>query len=369
MTAPAVGAMSGGKARARVGVLTFHRCINYGSYWQARCLVEGLARLGLDAVLLDHQSARVKRREWVNAFRPTLPTPSLAEDRPLYRRKLRLFLEAFDSTLPLTPPFPLEDPGAAGAFDAVVVGSDEVWNFRHPWYSGKPIFFGEGLKTERRIAYAASFGNHDAASGVGDEWVERLQRFSALSVRDENSRGLIAGALGRDPPVVLDPCLQFADVAARPTAPQTGEIVIYGHSFPDWLIAAVRAFAHQVQAPLVSFGYRNDWADVQRIDEGPEAFARTMGGAGAVVTNFFHGCVFATINGRPFVSALSDYRTNKVSDLLNRLGLASRLMRPDSSAADYAQALSRGPDTETERRLRELRAASGEFLNTALAGL
>ncbi len=26
----------------RVGVLTFHRCINYGSYWQARCLVEGL---------------------------------------------------------------------------------------------------------------------------------------------------------------------------------------------------------------------------------------------------------------------------------------------------------------------------------------
>ena len=25
---------------ARIGVLTFHRCINYGSYWQARCLVE-----------------------------------------------------------------------------------------------------------------------------------------------------------------------------------------------------------------------------------------------------------------------------------------------------------------------------------------
>jgi hypothetical protein len=28
----------------RVGVLTFHRCINYGSYWQARCLVEGLRK-------------------------------------------------------------------------------------------------------------------------------------------------------------------------------------------------------------------------------------------------------------------------------------------------------------------------------------
>ena len=30
----------------RVGVLTFHRCINYGSYWQARCLVEAIAARG-----------------------------------------------------------------------------------------------------------------------------------------------------------------------------------------------------------------------------------------------------------------------------------------------------------------------------------
>ena len=47
----------------RIGVLTFHRCINYGSYWQARCLTEGLRRRGHDAGLLDHRSARVNRAE------------------------------------------------------------------------------------------------------------------------------------------------------------------------------------------------------------------------------------------------------------------------------------------------------------------
>src|SRR5690606_27642994 len=41
----------------KIGILTFHRCINYGSYWQARCLIEGLRRMGADAVLLDHDSA------------------------------------------------------------------------------------------------------------------------------------------------------------------------------------------------------------------------------------------------------------------------------------------------------------------------
>jgi hypothetical protein len=52
-------------ARAqRIGVLTFHRCINYGSYWQARCLVEGLRERGHDAVLLDHNSACTNVAEW-----------------------------------------------------------------------------------------------------------------------------------------------------------------------------------------------------------------------------------------------------------------------------------------------------------------
>src|SRR5437867_7124074 len=48
----------------KVGVLTFHHCINYGSYWQARCLVEGLRARGHDAVILDHRSRRADAAEW-----------------------------------------------------------------------------------------------------------------------------------------------------------------------------------------------------------------------------------------------------------------------------------------------------------------
>ena len=42
----------------KIGVLTFHRCINYGSYWQARCLVEGLRDRGFEAELLNHPRVR-----------------------------------------------------------------------------------------------------------------------------------------------------------------------------------------------------------------------------------------------------------------------------------------------------------------------
>src|SRR6266496_1522248 len=59
--------------RKKVGVLTFHKCINYGSYWQARCLVEWLLARGHDAELLDHDCACVRRAEAKCALQPKLP--------------------------------------------------------------------------------------------------------------------------------------------------------------------------------------------------------------------------------------------------------------------------------------------------------
>ena len=119
-----------------VGVLTFHRCINCGSYWQARCLVEGLRTWAKNPVLLDHDSAALNRAEWRCALQPLLPVRSPRSAVPLYATKVRRFLRAV-SGLPSTRRFSLESPPAFDELDLVVVGSDEVWNPRHPWY-GRP---------------------------------------------------------------------------------------------------------------------------------------------------------------------------------------------------------------------------------------
>src|SRR4051812_475514 len=103
----------------RVGVLTFHRCINYGSYWQARCLVEGLSTMGYDAVLLDHVSPRVNWREWRCALQPQLPVRSRREDVVQHSSKARRFFEAFER-LPLSKAFPPEDSAGAERFDVIV---------------------------------------------------------------------------------------------------------------------------------------------------------------------------------------------------------------------------------------------------------
>ncbi len=356
--------MASGK---KVGVLTFHKCINYGSYWQARCLVEGLRARGHDAELLDHDCGTVRSAEARCALQPKLPERTPRHELRDYVVKTRKFAQAI-AALPQSKSFPVRQPEAAGEYDAIVVGSDEVWNFRHPWYGGTPIFFGDGLKADRLVSYAASFGNHGAWDGISSEWAGKLGRFSSISVRDENSRHLVRNSTGREPPIVLDPVLQFAGaVKLEPAASTDRYALVYGHGFPDWLSRMARRWADRTGHRLVSVGYSNPWADEQQVRAGPSEFAALIAGASAVITNFFHGCVFALANGKPWAAAPSEYRSIKIPDLARTLGTSDRLIDEHSGEEQFASLLGTPVQPEVAERIGEYRARSDAFLDAALS--
>jgi hypothetical protein len=271
------------------------------------------------------------------------------------------------AALPRSPRFSLDRPELMSHYGRAVVGSDEVWNLRHPWYGGCPLFFGEGLRAERRIAHAASFGNHDAALGLDRTWAERLRGFEAISVRDENSARLIEKALGFEPERVLDPCLQFP---VRPRGAWRGPvrpfIAVYGHNFSDAFARAVRRWAAARGWPLLSLGYRNDWADRQWLAASPEDFALAMARAAAVATNFFHGCVFALLNGKPFVCETTPYRATKVRDLMALLGGERHLLHGDAPGAERGGLLDEPPEPAIQARIERLRQSSTAWLARAL---
>lgn len=355
----------GTSGSARVGVLTFHRCINYGSYWQARCLVQGLRGMGHTAELIDHDSSAVNRSEWRCALQPLLPEKVPADQSRLYGTKARAFHRAL-RRVPHSPRFPLDEPGSVTGYEAVVVGSDEVWNLRHPWYGGKPLFYGEGLKARRLVAYAASFGNQSAAEGLDRFWAEKLGAFDAISVRDENSREILHGATAQDAALVLDPCLLFPEPARSPASSSRVDVAVYGHSFPDWFATAIRNWADARRLRLVSIGYANRWADEQRIAEGPEQFAEIMSGAGAVVTNFFHGAVFALLNAKPLACVPSPYRYFKLTGLARKLGIEDRLLAGPAGEQAIGRLLREPPGGAVQNRIETLRQQSMNFLSHAL---
>jgi hypothetical protein len=350
----------------RVGVLTFHKCINYGSYWQARCMVEALRVRGHEAELLDHDCRCVRRAEVRCALQPKLPERTPRHELGTYASKTRRFIGAI-AALPLSRRFSLHEPEVMDEYDAIVVGSDEVWNFRHPWYGSKPIFWGDGLKAKRLVSYAASFGNHSAWDGIHPAWARKLGRFSALSVRDQNSWHLVRGGTKREPELVLDPCLLFPEPTRQKARGASPYALVYGYGFPSWLKRIARRWSHSAGVRLVSVGYSNDFAHEQRIDEGPIEFAQLVSGASAVITNFFHGCVFGLLHGKPWLTAPSDYRSIKIPDLAATLGAQQRLVDSGTDDTRFAELMEMPIQPAVEARISELRARSEAYLDAALA--
>jgi hypothetical protein len=350
----------------KVGVLTFHKCINYGSYWQARCMVEALRARGHEAELLDHDCRCIRRAEIRCALQPKLPERTPRHELSIYARKTRRFIEAI-ADLPLSRSFSLHEPEAGDQYDAIIVGSDEVWNFRHPWYGSKPIFWGEGLKARRLVSYAASFGNHSAWDGIHPAWARKLHRFSSISVRDQNSWHLVRGAGQPEPELVLDPCLLFPGPAQTKPRPGTPYALVYGHGFPAWLKRLARRWSYGSGLRLVSIGYSNEFAHEQRISDGPMEFAQLMAGASAVITNFFHGCVFSLLNGKPWASAPSDYRSIKIPDLAATIGASHRIVDSSTDDERFAELMQMPVQPSVEAAMARLRASSEAYLDAALA--
>ena len=352
--------------RKKVGVLTFHRCINHGAYWQARSLVEGLRAMGHDAVILDHRSWRVDMRELTWGLWPVSPDFIPPLDYLRYARKEWAFCRAI-SRLPRSRPFRLEQPAGMEHYDMVLVGSDEVWSPMHAWYGTCPIFYGEGVRTDSLAAYATSFGGHAASEGLDAVRAERLRSFDAISVRDENSRTIVREATGKDVPIVLDPCLQFP-IRAAPLRhpPREPYVAVYGYRFSEPFARSVQAWARTQRLPIISIGYRNGWADQNWLTAGPDDFAHFMAGARAVATNFFHGCVFALRHAVPFVCEMLTDRSIKVQNLVASVGAERHLMTRESSMAAYDERLSQPLDTVIPRRLDELRVASAAYLESVL---
>ncbi len=349
----------------RVGILTFHRCVNYGAYWQVRCLSRGLEALGHEVRILNYTSRGSAWREVRHALTRTRPAPK-HDVLPLVIKALKFFRA--QQGLPLTRLFSLHNPPSFSDFDVIVVGSDEVWNFSHPWLGGFPLFFGTALQPRRLVSYAASFGNYDASTGLPPEWAEKLKRFSHISVRDPNSNTLIEQSLQFTPTMVLDPCLQFLpEPNAGPSRnlPTEPFLLVYGNSLVPEAIAEMKAWARSRHLKIVSVGYRNAWADISLLTAGPDDFVYLFKRCTAVVTSYFHGCVFALRFNRPFVALLSVYRSIKVTGLLSLTGASHRIYSPERPG-QLAKLLETPLEPEVLATIESCRRHSNEFIERCL---
>jgi hypothetical protein len=311
----------------RVGIITFQHAFNYGAFLQAEALHGRLAVLGHSPEIIDYRNPALEamherciRYGW-NPFR---------KRANLDRR--RRFVEAL-RRLNCSPSINSPEAIDWSRYDAVVYGSDEVWNFSTHCHRFDPVYFGGGASAvSRRIAYAPSLGDLDwRTAAVPREIPDLLARFSGISVRDANAVAFVEKMTGRIPPVVVDPVF-LHDWPDLPPIVRPGKpfVLIYGEIRDREAVNACKAWCSHRGWTTISVGYLNPWCDRVILNPGPHEFLAWLRASEAVLTTTFHGTMFSIKFHKPFATLRTPSARNKFDPILNQLGLGERLLNHPS---------------------------------------
>ena len=204
----------------RIGILTFHRALNYGAFLQAYALRRTILEMGHQAEVVDywpdgHAAAYALfpplrwwkiRPLWMNV--KSLAYSCLALF-PAWKRK-RKMRSLWCRYLNL-PPKPLyRKSGELGAlqYDCLCYGSDQIWwKSVIPGYEGfDEVYWGVAVpQGVRKVAYAPSMGGI-SLTGQDRERIGRfLLNFDALAVRETALRDALSPLTVKKIEVVLDP--------------------------------------------------------------------------------------------------------------------------------------------------------------------
>ncbi len=231
-----------------------------------------------------------------------------------------------------------------------VVGSDQVWRKLYVTrYKPFPFFFLDFTTEDvrrRSITYAASFGS-DRWEGTPEETElcgGLLRQFKAVAVREDSGVALCRDVLGVEGAVQMpDPTLlltvpEYEQIIA--TAPvhlnESPYIATYILDPEPAKSAAMKSISEQTGRALQSLWHSPD-APTRR-DRQPLTIPQWLSyihHADYLLTDSFHGCVFAIIFNKPFVCFGNAVRGNTRFETLMRVfHLESRIVGDFGQAAE-----------------------------------
>lgn len=386
----------------KVGILTLPLSINYGGILQAYALQTVLERLGHEPVVINRNILwtvpgwklplihAVRRAGRVLTGKDIDVDKEISHNNAVLSRSryTAMFVSSHIRTVTVERYSDLSER----MFDAIVVGSDQIWRPKYFYADIRDAYLHFARKWQiRRVAYAASFGT--------DEWEYTPEqtaacaalagRFDAVSVREDGAVELCRSRLGVDSVRLLDPTLLLdADdyVCLLPPAARggcagasSGRLFVHfldgspqKHSFAEragseWGLspfslqqpAEAGSGISSATTPGVPAGILGEWTPQPPVEDWIGAFLK----AEAVVTDSFHGCIFSMIFRKPFIVIGNKERgMSRFVSLLSLLGLEDRLV-------ESADGPLPGPDVDfapAYERLRLLRRDSLDFLRMNL---
>ena len=334
---------------SRIGILTYHRSLNYGAVMQAYVLAEKIKERYPDSTveIIDYSSRkmdiyyklitlyrgkdsifRIKDRvEMYMAFARGLKEMPLSSDR-LSCDNADKFREWINSR-----------------YDVIICGSDAVWNYSK---RGLPNpYFLDDIYIPH-LSYAAScngLGIKDF-SEIDDDTKRYLRsafsNFTYLGVRDEQTKALVQSVLPEAPVYMnCDPSLLLGEINEDRTRLDTRLVKKYGldpekpviglmlsnhnGSFSRMLAEKIRERYGDKYQTMALYSC-NKYADIPYVaDLTPMEWSTIFGMFDLTMSKYFHGTIFSLLNRTPVISLAAEKNTggypNKVESVLDSMDL------------------------------------------------
>lgn len=330
----------------KIGILSMQRILNYGSFYQAYALKSVLESLGHDVSFVDYKV------DWTIDTIQHYKTVSFPCLRIIKRRILHPYKYGKEKRDPLYQYFKpcYKKLGLPPKYsfrskvDVLIIGSDEVFNClqKNPDVGYSLELFGKDNRAKKLISYAASFGDTTIGKletyGVDSEVGYYLNKFDAISVRDNNSAEIVKRLCEVTPYQHFDPALVAnLEKMAWPDIKRNNYMIVYGyyHRFSDTEGDFIMAFARNRSLKVIILNAPQVFGD-EFIRCRPDEMLGYFKGAEYVVTDTFHGTIFSVLYHKPlaiFCRTPKDTgysNENKLADLIKKLGLNNQLVEsPD----------------------------------------
>lgn len=365
----------------KVGIMTFHRAVNVGSFLQAYAMVAAVKSLGFQPEIIDYYSTRQQQQYdkiYLNNVRRrsikleiflavySLALLPFAGKIRRYKHDHHAFLEKHLPISRLQYNHTNDLKSSQLKYGIYISGSDQIWNTEAVDFSEAYLL--NFIEDARKIAYAPSLGN---SSYFSKQHINELTRYDHLSVREKAGAQYVSKMMKRDVPSVLDPTflLKKSDYAEiEQTSGIEGGYLFYyaiGYNIKQRIIVNKIARKHGLK--VVSWNPQQYVLDklfirnlAQPKVQNPGVWLGLIKSAELVVTSSFHGSVFSVIYGKAF-SILPSKKNNRL-EIFNELGISY-----ESSQGGKLPEVFKLADINA-KQLQKLKNSSVDFLQSALKG-
>lgn len=332
--------------RKKVGIITLHRVVNYGSVLQAYALQKKINDLGYDVEIIDYYPRRLtmvgmltRIKNKSDKFKKNFILRNIARliIFPSYILRFNVFFKFLKKYISMTKKMYKTHNDIVNAkfdFDIYCTGSDQVWNSGWNEKFDYPYYLDFAPNEKKKIAYAASFGKNELDKNEIDLTKKYLSRYNSISLRELSGVKIVENLGIKNSVNVLDPTLLLDGNEWRKISSNKFKnekyILVYNLNRNKNIDNYAKNLSKKTKLKIKFISYQlHEFYKKGKIYCNPnvEDFLALIDNAKYVITDSFHATAFSINFNTQFIIVYPGKYSTRLQSILKILDLENRVAK------------------------------------------